>query len=145
MIGKRSPVKIMLLAGGDLIESFGHPGVWAEDDVSLASLRTVTSLARETDRSLPFPRSCTSSSVTLGASSSSERARTSGRSCSVTTSCIITGSSPDLSCLAKSLERKLICSTLLRRKNIIVVKQLIYNDISSTKVRLFVRRGMSIK
>jgi hypothetical protein len=31
------------------------------------------------------------------------------------------------------------------RKNIIVVKQLIYNDISSTKVRLFVRRGMSIK
>jgi len=26
-----------------------------------------------------------------------------------------------------------------------VVKQLIYNDISSTKVRLFVKRGMSIK
>ena len=24
----------MLLAGGDLIESLGHPGVWAEDDVS---------------------------------------------------------------------------------------------------------------
>jgi hypothetical protein len=34
---------------------------------------------------------------------------------------------------------------LARRKNIIVVKQLIYNDISSTKVRLFVRRAMSIK
>jgi nicotinamide mononucleotide adenylyltransferase len=28
---------------------------------------------------------------------------------------------------------------------VIVVKQLIYNDISSTKVRLFVKRGMSIK
>lgn len=27
----------------------------------------------------------------------------------------------------------------------IVIKQLIYNDISSTKVRLFVKRGMSIK
>lgn len=26
-----------------------------------------------------------------------------------------------------------------------MIKQLIYNDISSTKVRLFVRRGMSIK
>lgn len=33
----------------------------------------------------------------------------------------------------------------LRRRNVIVIKQLIYNDISSTKVRLFVRRGMSIK
>lgn len=31
------------------------------------------------------------------------------------------------------------------RRNVIVIKQLIYNDISSTKVRLFVRRGMSIK
>lgn len=30
-------------------------------------------------------------------------------------------------------------------RNVIVIKQLIYNDISSTKVRLFVRRGMSIK
>lgn len=35
--------------------------------------------------------------------------------------------------------------SVLSRKNIIVVKQLIYNDISSTKVRLFVRRRMSIK
>lgn len=34
---------------------------------------------------------------------------------------------------------------LTARRNVIVVKQLIYNDISSTKVRLFVRRGMSIK
>ena len=31
------------------------------------------------------------------------------------------------------------------RRNVIVIKQLIYNDISSTKVRLFVKRGMSIK
>lgn len=31
------------------------------------------------------------------------------------------------------------------RKNLIVVKQTIYNDISSSKVRLFVRRGYSIK
>lgn len=34
---------------------------------------------------------------------------------------------------------------LTLRRNVIVIKQLIYNDISSTKVRLFVRRGMSIK
>lgn len=31
------------------------------------------------------------------------------------------------------------------QENCIVIKQLIYNDISSTKVRLFVRRRMSIK
>lgn len=32
--GKRRKYKIMLLAGGDLIESFGEPGVWSEPDVS---------------------------------------------------------------------------------------------------------------
>lgn len=31
------------------------------------------------------------------------------------------------------------------RRNVIVVKQLIYNDISSTKIRLFVKRGFSIQ
>ncbi|AMD22361.1 HGR022Cp [Eremothecium sinecaudum] len=31
------------------------------------------------------------------------------------------------------------------RRNILVIKQLIYNDISSTKVRLFIRRGMSVQ
>ncbi|KAJ1973250.1 Nicotinamide/nicotinic acid mononucleotide adenylyltransferase 1, partial [Dimargaris xerosporica] len=31
------------------------------------------------------------------------------------------------------------------RSKVHVVKQLIYNDISSTKVRLFVKRNMSIK
>jgi nicotinamide mononucleotide adenylyltransferase len=32
--GKRRRIKVMLLAGGDLIESFGEPGVWSEPDVS---------------------------------------------------------------------------------------------------------------
>lgn len=32
--GKRRKFQIMLLAGGDLIESFGEPGVWSEPDVS---------------------------------------------------------------------------------------------------------------
>lgn len=31
--GSRRRYKIMLLAGGDLIESFGEPGVWSEPDV----------------------------------------------------------------------------------------------------------------
>jgi nicotinic acid mononucleotide adenylyltransferase len=32
--GRKRKYKIMLLAGGDLIESFGEPGVWSEPDVS---------------------------------------------------------------------------------------------------------------
>jgi nicotinamide mononucleotide adenylyltransferase len=35
--GKRRRIKVMLLAGGDLIESFGEPGVWSEPDVSFTS------------------------------------------------------------------------------------------------------------
>lgn len=31
--GGRRPIKIMLLAGGDLIQSMGEPGVWADADV----------------------------------------------------------------------------------------------------------------
>jgi nicotinic acid mononucleotide adenylyltransferase len=41
--------------------------------------------------------------------------------------------------------RRLLIIVEYYRRNVIVIKQLIYNDISSTKVRLFVRRGMSIK
>ena len=37
--GQKRKIKIMLLAGGDLIESFGEPGVWSEPDVSLGLLQ----------------------------------------------------------------------------------------------------------
>jgi len=94
--GSRRRVKILLLAGGDLIESFGHPGVWAEEDLQ----------------------------IILG-----------------NFGCIVverTGSDVWAFLLSHDILYQ-------HRGNIIVVKQLIYNDISSTKVRLFVRRGMSIK
>ncbi|KZO98903.1 Nucleotidylyl transferase [Calocera viscosa TUFC12733] len=94
--GSRQRVKILLLAGGDLIESFGHPGVWAEEDLQ----------------------------IILGEFG-----------------CIIverTGSDVWAFLLSHDILYQ-------HRRNVIVVKQLIYNDISSTKVRLFVRRGMSIK
>lgn len=94
--GSRAKVKIVLLAGGDLIESFGSPGVWAPQDLH----------------------------VILGRFG-----------------CLIierTGSDVWAFLLSHDI-------LYHHRKNVIVVKQLIYNDISSTKVRLFVRRGMSIK
>ena len=33
-IGQFKPIKIMLLAGGDLVQSFAAPDVWATADVS---------------------------------------------------------------------------------------------------------------
>ena len=105
--GGRKKCKIMLLAGGDLITSFGEPGVWAEDDLQHI----------------------------LGKYG-----------------CLIierTGSDVWGFLLSHDILYQ-------NRRNIVVIKQLIYNDISSTKVRyvfrcaaaevrLFVRRGMSIK
>ncbi|ODQ65655.1 putative nicotinamide-nucleotide adenylyltransferase, partial [Nadsonia fulvescens var. elongata DSM 6958] len=94
--GKRKAVKIMLLAGGDLIESFGEPNVWADQD-----LHTI-----------------------LG-----------------NYGCLIverTGSDVRSFLLSHDIMYE-------HRRNILVVKQLIYNDISSTKVRLFLRRGMSVQ
>ncbi|QRV96843.1 cytidylyltransferase domain-containing protein [Ceratobasidium sp. AG-Ba] len=94
--GGRKKIKVMLLVGGDLVQSFCAPGVWP-----LQSLRIVL--------------------------------RDFG--------CVVierTGSD------AREL---LLSHTILHehRDNIIIVKQLIYNDISSSKVRLFIKRGLSIK
>ena len=40
--GRKRKFKIMLLAGGDLVESFGQPGVWSEPDVSSPNSRVLT-------------------------------------------------------------------------------------------------------
>ncbi|ODV91576.1 hypothetical protein CANCADRAFT_72991 [Tortispora caseinolytica NRRL Y-17796] len=88
--------RIMLLAGGDLIESMGEPNVWADADLHHI----------------------------LG-----------------WYGCLIverTGSDVRNFLLSHDIMYE-------HRKNVLVVKQLIYNDISSTKVRLFIRRGMSVQ
>lgn len=94
--GTRKNVKIMLLAGGDLIQSMGEPGVWATADLHHI----------------------------LGQYG-----------------CLIverTGADVWSFLLSHDLLWKY-------RRNLKIVKQTIYNDISSSKVRLFVRRGQSIK
>lgn len=94
--GGRRGVKIMLLAGGDLIESMGEPNVWIDED-----LRHIL-----------------------------------GRY-----GCMIverTGSDVRSFLLSHDIMYE-------HRHNVLVIKQLIYNDISSTKVRLFVRRNMSVQ
>ncbi|KAI8927663.1 hypothetical protein BC831DRAFT_398415 [Entophlyctis helioformis] len=94
--GTRRPIRIMLLAGGDLIQSFAVPNLWKEADLKHI----------------------------LG----------------------------DFGCLiiertGANVHDFLLTNDALHihRKNVYVVKQYIHNDISSTKIRLFVRRGMSIK
>lgn len=94
--GERMGVKIMLLAGGDLIESMGEPNVWADYDLHHI----------------------------LG-----------------NYGCLIverTGSDVRSFLLSHDIMYE-------HRRNILVIKQLIYNDISSTKVRLFIRRRMSVQ
>lgn len=94
--GDKMGVKIMLLAGGDLIESMGEPNVWADADLHHI----------------------------LG-----------------NYGCLIlerTGSDVRSFLLSHDIMYE-------HRRNVLVIKQLIYNDISSTKVRLFIRRNMSVQ
>ncbi|CAO3647942.1 unnamed protein product [Cunninghamella echinulata] len=94
--GKKKRIQIMLLAGGDLIASFGHPGVWDPTD-----LHHIV-----------------------------------GHYGSV----IIERTGTDV--YGFLLSHDILYQ---HRMNVTVIKQLIHNDISSTKIRLFVKRGMSIK
>ncbi|KAF9537346.1 Nicotinamide/nicotinic acid mononucleotide adenylyltransferase 1 [Mortierella hygrophila] len=94
--GEYKPIKIMLLAGGDLVQSFAAPDVWATADLHHIIGKY---------------------------------------------GCLIlerTGSDVYEFLLSHDVLYK-------HRRNVFVIKQLIYNDISSTKIRLFIRRGMSIK
>ncbi|CCE80331.1 Piso0_003445 [Millerozyma farinosa CBS 7064] len=94
--GEHRGVKIMLLAGGDLIESMGEPDVWADQDLHHI----------------------------LGKYG-----------------CLIverTGTDVRSFLLSHDIMYQ-------HRRNVLLIKQLIYNDISSTKIRLFIRRGMSVQ
>ncbi|CAO3700198.1 unnamed protein product [Rhizopus stolonifer] len=94
--GETKKVKILLLAGGDLMASFGHPGIWTSEDLYHI----------------------------VG-----------GYGC-----VIIERTGTDV--YGFLLSHDVLYEY---RTNVTIIKQLIHNDISSTKVRLFVRRGMSVK
>jgi len=94
--GERKRIKVMLLAGGDLIQSFGEPGVWAAADLHHILGKYGCFIIERT---------------------------------------------------GADVWNFLLSHDLLwrYRTNLKIVKQTIYNDISSSKIRLFVKRGMSIK
>lgn len=124
----RKKVRIILLAGSDLIQTMSEPGVWAEEDVSVDDAHIW----------LPFPArmltdfccSCMQLHHILGKYGCYiiERAES-----EIDQSIFSTSSVHSRSPLA------------LYRDNIYMVPQLVRNDVSSTKVRLFVRKGMSIE
>jgi len=91
--GDSRPVRIMLLAGSDLISTMSEPGVWSPSDLDHILGR-------------------------YGAM-------------------IIERSGTDIAQATESLSAWM--------HNIFIIGQLIQNDVSSTKVRLFIRRGLSVR
>ncbi|KAI4127941.1 MAG: hypothetical protein LQ338_002965 [Usnochroma carphineum] len=91
--GKRRPVKIVLLAGADLIQTMSTPGVWSQEDLNHILGKYGVFIV--------------------------ERAGT-------------------------DIDDALATLTPWRH-NIWVIQQLIQNDVSSTKIRLFLKREMSVR
>ncbi|KAF8863129.1 Nucleotidylyl transferase [Acephala macrosclerotiorum] len=91
--GTRVPMRIILLAGADLIQTMSTPGVWSSDDLNHI-LRVYGAF-------------------------------------------IVERQGTDIDDALSSLEAF--------RNNIYVIKQIIQNDVSSTKIRLFLRRELSIR
>ncbi|KAI9063917.1 Nucleotidylyl transferase [Trametes sanguinea] len=91
--GTRKPVRVMLLAGSDLIATMSEPGVWSEADLDHILGRYGV--------------------------------------------LIIERAGADMDQAIDSLSRW--------RHNIHLIHQLVQNDVSSTKVRLFLRRGLSVR
>ncbi|KAN0126234.1 Nucleotidylyl transferase [Lactarius tabidus] len=91
--GERRHIRVVLLAGSDLISTMSEPGVWSENDLDhiLGKFGTF----------------------------------------------IIERAGSDMDQATEALARW--------RHNIFLVPQLIQNDVSSTKVRLFLRRGLSVR
>ncbi|KAF8323220.1 putative nicotinamide mononucleotide adenylyltransferase [Clavulina sp. PMI_390] len=90
--GVKHRVRVVLLAGSDLIQTMSEPGVWSMKDLEVILGRFGTFII--------------------------ERA----------------GSDVD----------EALDNLSIWRENIFVVRQMIHNDVSSTKIRLFLRRGMSV-
>lgn len=91
--GSRVPVRIVLLAGADLIHTMSTPGVWSEKDLNHILGRFGTFIVERTGT--------------------------------------------DIDDALANLQPY--------QENIYVIQQLIQNDVSSTKIRLFLRREMSVQ
>jgi len=105
----RQRVRVMLLAGSDLIQTMSEPGLWDEKDLHHI-LGTYGCYIIERPES-PIDPSIFSASIPPNSRSPAHSQST----------------------------------LALYRHNIYMVDQLVRNDVSSTKVRLFVRKGMSVE
>lgn len=91
--GNKRPVRIVLLAGADLVQTMSTPGVWSERDLDHILGRYGTFIVERTGTDIDDA---------------------------------LTNLQP-------------------WKENIYVIQQLIQNDVSSTKIRLFLRREMSVQ
>lgn len=114
--GEHRDVRIMLLAGSDLISTMSEPGVWSHNDVSIC-------LAFKS-----FPRVLQADVLIFF-----QLDHILGRYGTF----VIERSGSGMDQATDSLARW--------RNNIYPIPQLIQNDVSSTKVRLFFRRGLSVQ
>jgi hypothetical protein len=126
----------MLLAGADLIHTMSEPGVWSTRDVSRSS--ACMHIKHPYLPLLCSPTafqilSFTHSTVTLTNLLPTQLERILGRYGAVIVERTGTDTDQALANLAPW------------RDNIFLVPQTITNDVSSTKVRLFLKRGMSVR
>lgn len=91
--GERKPVRIVLLAGADLIQTMSTPGVWSQDDLDHILGKYGVFIVERTGTDIDDA----------------------------------------------------LATLTPWRHNIRVIPQLIQNDVSSTKIRLFLRREMSVR
>ncbi|KAL9042719.1 MAG: hypothetical protein Q9180_000400 [Flavoplaca navasiana] len=91
--GERKPVKIVLLAGADLIQTMSTPGVWSQEDLNHILGRYGVFIVERTGTDIDDA----------------------------------------------------LAALTPWRQNIWVIQQLIQNDVSSTKIRLFLKREMSVR
>lgn len=118
--GERRDIRIIMLAGSDLIQTMSQPGVWSEEDVRRLKFGCLR-LAADKTRQLHHILGRYGTYIIERAESEIDH------------SLFSTSSVHSRSPLA------------LYRNQIYLVPQLVRNDVSSTKVRLFVRKGMSVE
>jgi len=114
--GERKPVRIALLAGADLIHTMSTPGVWSQKDLDhILGKYGVSFILQQCLVYLSYGM------ILL----------------TFYQSFIVERSGTDIDEALASLQPW--------KDNIYVIQQLIQNDVSSTKIRLFLRREMSVR
>ena len=141
LLGQHKRVRAMLLAGADLIHTMSEPGVWSKSDVSRLSthicIRTsdTSYLSYSPVRIFPAQQILSVIHLTMNLTNllPTQLEHILGRYGAV----IVERTGTDT--------EQALANLTPWRDNVFLVPQTITNDVSSTKVRLFLKRGMSVR